>query len=78
MLWVRGTSEPEPAWLQHTVELHLLRSNSSESSGFSLMLLQVLRYSDGEKYGPHYDSVQGEALKVETFKRPAWQAMNVV
>ncbi|CAK0751576.1 hypothetical protein CVIRNUC_002078 [Coccomyxa viridis] len=25
--------------------------------------LQVLRYSQGEKYGPHYDSVQGEALK---------------
>ena len=26
----------------------------------------MLRYSQGEKYGPHYDSVQGEALKVNT------------
>ena len=32
--------------------------------------LQVLRYSNGEKYGPHYDSVQGEALKVKTRNPP--------
>ena len=30
----------------------------------------MLRYSHGEKYGPHYDSVQGEALKVNTRTLP--------
>ena len=35
------------------------------STHFKNMCVQVLRYSHGEKYGPHYDSVQGEALKVK-------------